>query len=116
MVIRTTKAVADLVDFELNGATVQAVADLHAEVPADGAADTRDYLYTLAGPIADGDLIAKVDQYAAGTFSFAMDVTTTDGADTSTLAVSRSSSRSHRSRSRLRSRCSATPRQRPTAA
>ena len=86
VVIRTTKAVADLVDFELNGATVQAVADPDAEVPADGAADTRDYLYTLAGPIADGDLIAKVDQYAAGTFSFAMDVTTTDGADTSTLS------------------------------
>ena len=41
---------------------------------------TRDYLYTFAGPIADGDLIAKVDQYAAGTFSFAMEVTTTDGA------------------------------------
>ena len=33
VVIRTTKAVADLVDFELNGATVQAVADPDAEVP-----------------------------------------------------------------------------------
>ena len=86
MVIRTTKAVADLVDFQLDGAIVQAVADPDAEVPADDAPDTRDYLYTLTGPIADGDLVAKVDQYAAGTFSFTMDVTTTDGADTSTLS------------------------------
>ena len=87
MVIRTTKAVADLVDFQLNGAIVQAVADPDAEVPADGdGPDTRDYLYTLTGPIADGDLVARVDQYAAGTFSFTMDVTTTDGADTSTLS------------------------------
>ena len=58
----------------------------NAEVPADDAPDTRDYLYTLTGPIADGDLVARVDQYAAGTFSFTMDVTTTDGADTSTLS------------------------------
>ena len=86
VVIKTTKAIADLVDFELNGVTVQAVADPDAEVPVDGVADTRDYLYTLAGPIADGDLNARVDQYAAGTFSFAMDVTTTDGSDTSTLS------------------------------
>ena len=86
MVIRTTKAVADLVDFQLDGAIVQAVADPNAEVPADDVPDTRDYLYTLTGPIADGDLVARVDQYAAGTFSFAMDVTTTDGADTSTLS------------------------------
>ena len=86
VVIRTTKAIAELVDFELSGTTVQAVADPSAEAPADGTEDTRDYLYTLAGPITDGDLIARVDQYAAGTFSFAMDVTTTDGADTSTLS------------------------------
>ena len=86
VVIRTTKAIAELVDFELKGTTVQAIADPNAEVPVDGAADTRDYLYTLAGPVADGDLIAKVDQYAAGTFSFTMDVTTTDGEDTSTLS------------------------------
>ena len=86
MVIRTTKAVADLVDFQLDGAIVQAVADPNAEVPADDVPDTRDYLYTLTGPITDGDLVARVDQYAAGTFSFTMDVTTTDGADTSTLS------------------------------
>ena len=86
VVIRTTKAVADLVDFQLDGAIVQAVADPNAEVPADDVPDTRDYLYTLTGPIADGDLVARVDQYAAGTFSFTMDVTTTDGADTSTLS------------------------------
>ncbi|MCH1448438.1 MAG: Ig-like domain-containing protein, partial [Candidatus Nanopelagicales bacterium] len=86
VVIRTTKAIADVVDFELKGSVVQAIADPNAEIPADGATDTRDYLYTLAGPIVDGDLIAKVDQYAAGTFSFVMDVTTTDGEDTSTLS------------------------------
>ena len=43
MVIRTTKAVADLVDFQLDGTIVQAVADPNAEVPADDAPDTRDY-------------------------------------------------------------------------
>ena len=46
VVIRTTKAIAELVDFELSGTTVQAVADPSAEVPADGTEDTRDYLYT----------------------------------------------------------------------
>ena len=86
VVIRTTKAISDLVDFELNGDVIKAVADPDAEAPADGASDTRQYLYTLTGPITDGDLVARVDQYAAGTFSFAMDVTTTDGADTSTLS------------------------------
>ena len=86
VVIKTTKAIAELVDFELNGAIFQAVADPDAEVPADGEADSRDYLYTLAGPIADDELIARVDQFAAGTFTFAMDVTTTDGSDTSTLS------------------------------
>ena len=86
VVIKTTKAIAGLVDFELNGSTVQAVPDPDAAVPAAGAADTRQYLYTLTGPIADGDLVAKVDQYAAGTFSFTMDVTNTDGGDSSTLS------------------------------
>ena len=38
------------------------------------------------GPIADGDLSAIVDQYAAGTFTFEMDVTTIDGDDSSTVA------------------------------
>ena len=84
VVIRTTKAVADLVDFQLDGAIVQAVAD-----PMLRCRQTHQIRVTTCTRSPDRSLmgpVARVDQYAAGTFSFTMDVTTTDGEDTSTLS------------------------------
>jgi len=84
--VRTTADIADRVDLSLGGIRISAIADPDAAVPASGEADTRDWVYSLVGPIADGDLSAIVDQYAAGTFTFEMDVTTIDGDDSSTVA------------------------------
>ena len=84
--VRTTADIADRVDLSLGGIRISAIADPDAAVPAAGEADTRDWVYSLVGPIADGDLSAIVDQYAAGTFTFEMDVTTIDGDDSSTVA------------------------------
>ena len=84
--IKTTAAIAERVDLSLAGTRVSAIADPDALVPAAGETDTRDWIYSLDGPISDGDLSAIVDQYAAGTFTFDMDVTTVDGSDTETIS------------------------------